>query len=118
MAWCNSFQEFTVEDAETTRVCSACGKTEAIEGVKLKACYGCKRAYYCSKACAKEDWKRGHKELCTRKCPCGKATCNHGDRMPTKGKTPWGHKTKSGKKSGKKKGGIGKDGMQDPDDVD
>jgi SET and MYND domain-containing protein len=34
------------------------------EGVKVSACTGCKRFRYCSKACQKEAWSRGHKFEC------------------------------------------------------
>ncbi|KAK7178981.1 hypothetical protein DPSP01_008207 [Paraphaeosphaeria sporulosa] len=34
------------------------------EGVTVQMCAGCKRFRYCSKACQKEAWKRGHKYEC------------------------------------------------------
>ncbi|KAF1959201.1 SET domain-containing protein [Byssothecium circinans] len=34
------------------------------EGTKVQACAGCKRFRYCSKACQKEAWTRGHKHEC------------------------------------------------------
>ncbi|KAF2636388.1 SET domain-containing protein [Massarina eburnea CBS 473.64] len=34
------------------------------EGTKVQACGGCKRFRYCSKACQKEAWHRGHKHEC------------------------------------------------------
>ncbi|KAF2707925.1 SET domain-containing protein [Pleomassaria siparia CBS 279.74] len=34
------------------------------EGTKVSQCAGCKRFRYCSKACQKEAWNRGHKHEC------------------------------------------------------
>ncbi|KAF1969152.1 SET domain-containing protein [Bimuria novae-zelandiae CBS 107.79] len=34
------------------------------EGTTVSACAGCKRFRYCSKACQKEAWNRGHKHEC------------------------------------------------------
>jgi len=41
-----------------------CGKGRAA-GAKLQTCAACGIVPYCSKACQKVDWKRGHKAACT-----------------------------------------------------
>jgi hypothetical protein len=42
-----------------------CGKTAEQAGVhSLKVCSGCHIAFYCCDACAKADWRRGHKAVC------------------------------------------------------
>jgi len=46
-------------------LCHVCGVTRAEGGGPLLQCSGCRRAYYCSPACQKEDWKR-HKSDCKR----------------------------------------------------
>ena len=33
-------------------------------------------AYYCSKQCQKDDWKRKHKHMC-KPCNCGQPLCGH-----------------------------------------
>jgi hypothetical protein len=46
-------------------VCDCCGKTAEQAGVRsLKVCSGCHIAFYCCDACAKADWRRGHKAVC------------------------------------------------------
>jgi len=45
--------------------CDCCGKTREEMGVThLEVCSRCKKAYYCSAACQKEQWKAGHKQAC------------------------------------------------------
>jgi len=47
--------------------CDHCKKTRKELGLKhLKACSRCKRAYYCSEDCQKEQWRAGHKEYCRK----------------------------------------------------
>ncbi|XP_046576377.1 uncharacterized protein LOC124284339 [Haliotis rubra] len=43
--------------------CTQCGKS-ADEGKKFPQCSKCKRAWYCSTACQKQAWKKGHKKIC------------------------------------------------------
>ena len=42
--------------------CDECGKTE----LELKKCAQCKRKQYCSRACQRDAWKKGHKEECKK----------------------------------------------------
>lgn len=50
-------------DLKTDKVCKTCGK-----GENIKSCSTCKRIYYCSKICQKNDWKN-HKINCTKTTP-------------------------------------------------
>ncbi|KAI8473912.1 MAG: hypothetical protein J3K34DRAFT_497386 [Monoraphidium minutum] len=45
------------------RACAACGR-QAIPGVRLKLCRGCRSDRYCSDACAKAAWRAGHRDEC------------------------------------------------------
>mmetsp|Transcript_39587 Transcript_39587/g.126373 ORF Transcript_39587/g.126373 Transcript_39587/m.126373 type:complete len:340 (+) Transcript_39587:1077-2096(+) len=50
--------------AHISNACAVCGKGRAA-GAKLHTCAACGVVPYCSKACQKVDWKRGHKAACT-----------------------------------------------------
>ena len=41
-----------------------CPRKVKADGTPLDQCGGCKRCYYCSKACQTADWKAGHKAEC------------------------------------------------------
>ena len=43
--------------------CCACCEKKATADAKLFACSRCKKMYYCSAACRKQDWKQ-HKQTC------------------------------------------------------
>jgi hypothetical protein len=43
--------------------CAACGKQEAVGGVRLHLCRGCRAAWFCSDACYKGFWPN-HKAAC------------------------------------------------------
>lgn len=50
------------------RECNYCHKKESEKDgkeIKLKRCSRCKKVYYCSKECQKEDWKT-HKKECDK----------------------------------------------------
>jgi hypothetical protein len=47
-----------------TSQCACCQK-QATVTVKLSACSRCKKTYYCSAACQKQDWKQ-HKKTCSK----------------------------------------------------
>ena len=51
---------FEGDDSDT---CTECRK-EAEEEKGFPACGRCHKAWYCSKACQKEAWKKGHKNIC------------------------------------------------------
>jgi len=45
--------------------CDCCGKTREELGVThLESCARCKKAYFCSVACQRKQWKAGHKQAC------------------------------------------------------
>ena len=43
---------------------AGCPRKVQADGSPLDQCGGCKRCYYCSKACQTADWKAGHKMEC------------------------------------------------------
>ena len=43
---------------------AGCPRKLKADGSSLDQCGGCKRCYYCSKACHPADWKAGHKAEC------------------------------------------------------
>ena len=45
-------------------VCFACGVPAGTDGVRLQQCARCQAAWYCSKTCQRDDWKKGHKLDC------------------------------------------------------
>ena len=49
------------------KMCSTCKKSESEVGTTLLTCSRCKRVYYCSKTCQKNDWKRHRKECAIKK---------------------------------------------------
>ena len=51
--------EFRSRLGDPMAPCNVCG--EFALGHKLLRCSRCKRAFYCSQACQKVDWRRGHK---------------------------------------------------------
>ncbi|KAL7932487.1 hypothetical protein V8C35DRAFT_307229 [Trichoderma chlorosporum] len=53
------------ESADTVEQCNTCGKTEQLDGPKLKKCKGCLKTSYCSTECQRTDWKQ-HKRECIR----------------------------------------------------
>eukprot|EP00121_Abeoforma_whisleri_P001159 Awhi_evm1s1029 len=58
----DNFPDFSV-----SQECASCGmKNNTRNGVKLKLCGGCKKVKYCSRDCAKIDWKKRHKQHCSR----------------------------------------------------
>lgn len=44
--------------------CDHCGKSHSDVKGEMFRCSCCKKAYYCSEACARRQWKTGHKEAC------------------------------------------------------
>jgi len=44
--------------------CNVCSARKSSDGKPLQKCAGCKVALYCSSACQKKDWKKGHKQSC------------------------------------------------------
>jgi len=44
--------------------CLHCGKKVTMEGKKFPFCSRCKRAWYCSPQCQKDNWKAGHSIVC------------------------------------------------------
>ncbi|KAL7905645.1 hypothetical protein GGI35DRAFT_460121 [Trichoderma velutinum] len=51
------------ESADEVEQCNTCGKTEQLDGPKLKKCKGCMKISYCSTECQRADWKQ-HKREC------------------------------------------------------
>ena len=57
------------------QACSSCGELRVGVGTlanhQWKQCARCKQAFYCSRDCQLEHWKRGgHKRECTKPLPC------------------------------------------------
>ncbi|KAF9974706.1 hypothetical protein BGZ73_001825 [Actinomortierella ambigua] len=54
-------------NADGLRTCSmaGCQNVEKSKG-EFKRCAGCKKNYYCSRACQVNDWKQGHKNKCNK----------------------------------------------------
>ena len=47
--------------------CDHCSKTQSDLGLTyLKFCSRCKKAYYCSEHCQKEQWRKGHNQYCRK----------------------------------------------------
>jgi len=46
--------------------CNVCSARKSSDGKPLQKCAGCKVTLYCSSACQKKDWKKGHKQLCSQ----------------------------------------------------
>ncbi|KAL5006145.1 hypothetical protein ScPMuIL_017303 [Solemya velum] len=62
--WCKCLRcQFEGDGAD---VCTNCEK-EAEKNKKFPACGRCRQAWYCSSRCQKDNWKRGHKEICRPK---------------------------------------------------
>lgn len=55
--------EVLVPHDELMKGCGACGKWEEVGKTRFLKCGKCKRKYYCSVDCQKDDWKE-HKKLC------------------------------------------------------
>ncbi|KAL7781403.1 hypothetical protein V8C43DRAFT_298404 [Trichoderma afarasin] len=51
------------ESPDEIEQCNTCGKTEQLDGLKLKKCKGCMKISYCSTECQRQDWKQ-HKREC------------------------------------------------------
>lgn len=48
--------------------CDCCKKTlEELGVTTLDCCSRCLKAYYCSKSCARKQWRAGHKQACRKK---------------------------------------------------
>lgn len=45
-------------------ICASCKKPEG--AIKYQFCSACKKVFYCSKECQKNDWKVGHKTECAK----------------------------------------------------
>ena len=59
--------QLRVTDDTGERCCSYCYVNESALGRGLRLCKGCRVALYCTRRCAKRDWRRGnHKHLCKR----------------------------------------------------
>ncbi|KAG0270367.1 hypothetical protein DFQ27_008382 [Actinomortierella ambigua] len=54
-------------NADGLRTCSmsGCQNVETSKG-EFKRCAGCKKMFYCSRACQVNDWKQGHKNKCNK----------------------------------------------------
>ncbi|KAG0238078.1 hypothetical protein BGW42_007632 [Actinomortierella wolfii] len=54
-------------NADGLRTCSmaGCENVETSKG-EFKRCAGCRKKYYCSRACQVNDWKQGHKNKCNK----------------------------------------------------
>lgn len=53
-------------EGDCAEVCTNCDK-ETEKEKQFPACGRCRQAWYCSSQCQKENWKRGHKEICRSK---------------------------------------------------
>ncbi|EED23715.1 hypothetical protein TSTA_071180 [Talaromyces stipitatus ATCC 10500] len=54
--------------SKSARTCTHCKKREPLNPraeQKLKRCARCRSALYCSRACQRADWKRGHQRACS-----------------------------------------------------
>ncbi|KAK4235468.1 hypothetical protein C8A03DRAFT_36683 [Achaetomium macrosporum] len=49
-------------EGDQMKACRNCGKTEEMEGVRLKKCLRCLEVVYCSSECQKKDWKKHRME--------------------------------------------------------
>ncbi|RPD67488.1 hypothetical protein L226DRAFT_608647 [Lentinus tigrinus ALCF2SS1-7] len=57
--------EVEVPDIELIHACARCGRWEAMRSPRFLRCGGCKKRYYCSEKCQKDDWKPAyHKGEC------------------------------------------------------
>lgn len=54
---------------EARNECRACGRLNGWEGVFLKCCARCKRAWYCGEECQRRDWRARHKAECRATVP-------------------------------------------------
>uniref|UniRef100_A0A8C4N9N5 phytol kinase n=1 Tax=Eptatretus burgeri TaxID=7764 RepID=A0A8C4N9N5_EPTBU len=55
-------------------------------GLSLHLCAACRLAYYCCRACQREDWKQGHKQRCFERE--GAHACGVIPQMPVKPPEP------------------------------
>ncbi|KAI4710068.1 hypothetical protein J4E89_005300 [Alternaria sp. Ai002NY15] len=46
--------------------CNVCSARKSSDGKPLQKCAGCKVTLYCSSACQKKNWKKGHKQMCSQ----------------------------------------------------
>ena len=54
----------TARRSQVQCAAAGCPRKLKADGTPLDQCGGCKRCYYCSKACQTADWKAGHKAEC------------------------------------------------------
>ena len=54
----------TTRHSQVQCAAAGCPRKLKADGSPLGQCGGCKRGYYCSKACQTADWKMGHKAEC------------------------------------------------------
>ena len=54
----------TARRSQVQCAAAGCPRKLKVDGTPLDQCGGCKRCYYCWKACQTADWKAGHKAEC------------------------------------------------------
>ena len=54
----------TARRSQVQCAAAGCPRKLKADGTPLDYCGGCKRCFYCSKACQSADWKAGHKAEC------------------------------------------------------
>ncbi|KAK6178481.1 hypothetical protein SNE40_013267 [Patella caerulea] len=64
--WCQCKK--CIHEGDDSSYCTDCGKNAAT-GKGFLSCGKCKRAFYCSKACQKSSWHKGHKLICQKSLP-------------------------------------------------
>jgi len=63
----DAFRLFSGQPPHDIRFCDFCKKREFFSEqgeTKLKRCSQCKKVWYCSRTCQKEDWGSGHRLVC------------------------------------------------------
>ncbi|KAJ7510183.1 hypothetical protein B0H11DRAFT_1180253 [Mycena galericulata] len=51
-------------DAEVLQCCASCEEWESTGRPRYQRCSTCKLRYYCSSACQKAGWRKGHRQEC------------------------------------------------------